>query len=78
VQRYARGWLLDPVTTTVGTFVPWSCAAGEACQFDWSHALVLINGTTGDGEGRACVAVPQLNAVRVGGSTTFCSGSVPL
>ena len=34
------------VTTTVGIFLPWRFAAGEARQFDWSHELVLINGTT--------------------------------
>ena len=25
---------------------PLSFAPGEACQFDWSHEVVLINGTT--------------------------------
>jgi hypothetical protein len=38
--------LLDPLTTTVGTFSPRSCAAGEACQLDWSHELVRIDGAT--------------------------------
>ena len=27
-------------------FVPLSFAPGEAYQFDWSHEIVLINGTT--------------------------------
>ena len=29
-----------------GTYVPLSFALGEAYQFDWSHEVVLINGTT--------------------------------
>jgi hypothetical protein len=32
--------------TSVGAFVPLSFAPGEAYQFDWSHEIVLINGTT--------------------------------
>jgi hypothetical protein len=27
-------------------YVPLSFAPGEACQFDWLHEIVLINGTT--------------------------------
>lgn len=27
-------------------YVPLSFAPGEACQFDWSHEIVLINGVT--------------------------------
>ena len=30
----------------VGAFIPLSFAPGEAYQFDWSHEVVLINGTT--------------------------------
>jgi hypothetical protein len=34
------------VSTSVDAFVPLSFAPGEAYQFDWSHEIVLINGTT--------------------------------
>jgi len=46
VRRYARGWRRDPASTSVGAYVPLSFAPGEAYQFDWSHEIVLINGTT--------------------------------
>src|SRR5271165_2331921 len=46
VRRYARGWQRDRTATSVGAFVPLSFAPGEAYQFDWSHEIVLINGTT--------------------------------
>jgi transposase len=46
VRRYARGWQRDRATTAVDAFVPLSFAPGEAYQFDWSHEVVLINGTT--------------------------------
>ncbi len=46
VRRYARGWQRDRATTSVDTFVPLSFAPGEAYQFDWSHEIVLTNGTT--------------------------------
>ena len=46
VRRYARGWQRDRATTSVGAFIPLSFAPGEAYQFDWSHEVVLINGTT--------------------------------
>jgi transposase len=45
VRRYARGWQRD--RARVGdAYVPLSFAPGEAYQFDWSHEVVLINGTT--------------------------------
>ena len=31
---------------SAAAFVPLSFAPGEAYQFDWSHEVVLINGTT--------------------------------
>jgi hypothetical protein len=31
---------------TAEAYVPLSFAPGEAYQFDWSHEIVLINGTT--------------------------------
>jgi transposase len=46
VRRYARGWQRDRASTSVGAYVPLSVAPGEAYQFDWSHEIVLINGTT--------------------------------
>ncbi len=46
VRRYARSWQRDRATTSAGAFVPLSFAPGEAYQFDWSHEVVLINGTT--------------------------------
>jgi transposase len=46
VRRYARGWQRMRATTPAAAFVPLSFAPGEAFQFDWSHEVVLINGTT--------------------------------
>ena len=45
VRRYARGWQRDRAQST-NAYVPLSFAPGEAYQFDWSHEVVLINGTT--------------------------------
>ncbi len=46
VRRYARGWQRDRASASVDAYVPLSFAPGEAYQFDWSHEIVLINGTT--------------------------------
>ena len=46
VRRYARSWRQDQVSSSAAAFVPLSFAPGEAYQFDWSHDVVLINGTT--------------------------------
>jgi transposase len=46
VRRYARGWRRERSAATVDAYVPLSFAPGEAYQFDWSHEVVLINGTT--------------------------------
>jgi hypothetical protein len=46
VRRYARGWRREHSIATAAAFVPLSFAPGEAYQFDWSHEIVLINGTT--------------------------------
>ncbi len=46
VRRYARSWQRDWAATSVDAYVPLSFASGEAYQFDWSHEIVLINGTT--------------------------------
>ena len=47
MRRYARGWQRDRGgDDRCGAYVPLSFAPGEAYQFDWSHEIVLINGTT--------------------------------
>src|SRR3954454_15483260 len=46
VRRYARTWRRERSAVTADAYVPLSFAPGEAYQFDWSHEVVLINGTT--------------------------------
>ena len=46
IRRYARTWQRQETATSTGAYVPLSFAPGEAYQFDWSHEVVLINGTT--------------------------------
>src|SRR6266567_2433128 len=46
VRRYAKAWRVARGAATAEAYVPLSFAAGEAYQFDWSHEVVLINGTT--------------------------------
>jgi transposase len=46
VRRYAAGWQREHTAATAAAFVPLSFAPGEAYQFDWSHEIVLIAGTT--------------------------------
>jgi transposase len=46
VPRYARGWRREQSSASADAYVPLSFAPGEAYQFDWSHEVVLINGTT--------------------------------
>jgi transposase len=46
VRRYAKKWRLGRGAATAEAYVPLSFAPGEAYQFDWSHEVVLINGTT--------------------------------
>ena len=46
IRRYARVWQRRRAATPTAAFVPLSFAPGEAFQFDWSHEVVLINGTT--------------------------------
>ena len=46
VRRYAKRWRVAYGAATAAAFVPLSFAPGEAYQFDWSHEVVLINGTT--------------------------------
>ena len=46
VRRYAKAWYKERGGATAAAYVPLSFAPGEAYQFDWSHEIVLINGTT--------------------------------
>ena len=46
VRRYAKTWRAARGAATAQAYVPLSFAPGEAYQFDWSHEVVLINGTT--------------------------------
>ena len=46
VRRFASAWAQEREMATASAFVPLSFAPGEAFQFDWSHEVVLINGTT--------------------------------
>ena len=46
VRRYAKRWRVAHGAATAEAYVPLSFAAGEAYPFDWSHEVVLINGTT--------------------------------
>jgi hypothetical protein len=46
VRRYARGWRKERAVVSAGTFIPLTFAPVEAYQFDWSHEIVLLNGTT--------------------------------
>ncbi|MHC2624383.1 DNA replication protein DnaC/transposase [Bradyrhizobium huanghuaihaiense] len=46
VRRYARRWSKERGQSTAAAYVPLSFAPGEAYQFDWSHEVVLLSGTT--------------------------------
>ena len=46
VRRYAKAWHKDRGEATAAAYVPLSFAPGEAYQFDWSHEIVLVGGTT--------------------------------
>jgi len=46
IRRYVHDWREERASATAAAFVPLSFAPGEAFQFDWSHEVVLINGTT--------------------------------
>jgi transposase len=46
VRRYAKRWRVARGAATAEAYVPLSFAPGEPYQFDWSHEVVLINGTT--------------------------------
>ena len=46
VRRHARHWSREHAIQTAAAFVPLSFSPGEACQFDWSHEIVVLNGAT--------------------------------
>ena len=46
VRRYATSWRRHESSGVGAAFVPLSFDPGEAYQFDWSHEIVLIGGTT--------------------------------
>jgi transposase len=46
VRRYAKKWRVERGAAMAEAYVPLSFAPGEAYQFDWSHEVVLIGGTT--------------------------------
>ena len=46
IRRYAKKWRVERGASLAEAYVPLSFAPGEAYQFDWSHEVVLIGGTT--------------------------------
>jgi len=46
VRRYASSWSKTTQEASASACVPLSLDPGEACQFDWSHEVVLIDGVT--------------------------------
>jgi len=46
IRRFARDWRTARASAAAAAYVPLSFAPGEAYQFDWSHEIVLIAGTT--------------------------------
>ena len=44
VRRYAKAWAQREGERTAEAYVPLAFAPGEACQFDWSHEHVLLDG----------------------------------
>ena len=46
VRRYAHSWAEERTAVTAQAYMPLTFDPGEAYQFDWSHEIVLINGTT--------------------------------
>jgi transposase len=46
VWQHARAWEVERSSSLSEAYIPLSFAPGEACQFDWSHEIVLLNGVT--------------------------------
>lgn len=44
VQRLVKHWKAQRPGASQGAFVPLLFAAGDACQFDWSHEHVILGG----------------------------------
>ena len=52
VRRYAKSRVKAQGSAITDAYVPLFFAPGEACQFDWSHELVVSERRADDGEGR--------------------------
>ncbi len=46
VRRYAKRWSRAHGQSSTAAYIPLSFAPGEAYQFDWSHEVVVLHGTT--------------------------------
>lgn len=44
VQRFVKAWKTQRPGASQDAFVPLVYAAGDACQFDWSHEHVILGG----------------------------------
>ena len=44
VQRLVKAWKMQRPGASTDAFVPLVYAAGDACQFDWSHEQVILGG----------------------------------
>jgi len=62
---YARDWSREQASAWAEAYVPLSFDPGAACQFDWSHEIVLINGvTTTVNVAHACLCHSRMMFVR--------------
>ena len=46
VRRYASSWSKAAQEASASAYVPLVFDPGEACQFDWSHEVVILDGVT--------------------------------
>lgn len=46
VRRYAASWSKATQEASANAFVPLSFDPGEACRFDWSHEIGILDGVT--------------------------------
>jgi transposase len=44
VHRFVKAWRDERTRVPAHAFVPMSFAPGEACQFDWSHETITLQG----------------------------------
>ena len=70
VRRYAKRWRGRQVSGTVDAHVPLIFAPGEAYQFDWSHEIVVLNGTT-------TLLLTSMTESTVRSAESACNGSRP-